>query len=367
MLREHDPEFEQLFRVAADFETDMPRDADNQQLYARFIATLVSAKQLAPFDRSAVGRVIEQSARIAGDAHKMSIHMHRVCDLLLEADYWSTHRDSADHSEKHVTAADVQRAIDAHHQRHGRLRERMAEHIAQDGVLIDTDGAKVGQVNGLAVLSFGDVMFGKPNRITARIRMGKGEVIDIEREVALGGPLHSKGVLILAGYISGKYAADMPLSLAASLVFEQSYGGVDGDSASSAELYALLSAIADVPIKQGIALTGSVNQHGQVQAIGGVNEKIEGFFDICHARGLTGDQGVMIPKANVRHLMLRGDIVEAVNNNQFHVWQVETIDQGIEQLTGMPSEEIDRRVRAKLESLARQRQRFMQGSSSADA
>jgi lon-related putative ATP-dependent protease len=364
MLREYDPEFEELFKVAADFEEDMPRDDENQRLYAQLIATLARKDRLRPFDKSAVGRVIEHSARIAGDANKLSVHMRRVCDLLHEADYWSKHNGNQGGP---ITAVDVQRAIDAQHERHGRVRERVQEQIAQGGVLIDTDGARVGQINGLAVLPFGDLMFGKPNRITARIRMGKGEVIDIEREVALGGPLHSKGVLILAGYISGKYAADIPLSLAASLVFEQSYGGVDGDSASSAELYVLLSAIADVPLKQGIAVTGSVNQHGQVQAIGGVNEKIEGFFDVCRTRGLTGEQGVMIPASNVRHLMLRGDIVQAVKDERFHVWQVESIEQGIELLTGESSDEIDRRVRAKLEALAQQRLRFMHGSSDGDA
>jgi len=364
MLREYDPEFEELFKVAADFETDMPRDDENQRLYAQLIATLAKKEGLRPFDKSAVGRVIEHSARIAGDANKLSVHMRRVADLLHEADYWSKH-DGDD--SRPITAANVQRAIDAQHERHGRVRERIQEQITQGSVLIDTDGAQVGQVNGLAVLPFGDLMFGKPNRITARIRMGKGEVIDIEREVALGGPLHSKGVLILAGYISGKYAADIPLSVAASLVFEQSYGGVDGDSASSAELYALLSAIADVPIKQGVAVTGSVNQHGQVQAIGGVNEKIEGFFDVCLTRGLTGEQGVMIPTSNARHLMLRGDIVQAVKDGRFAVWQVESIEQGIELLTGESSGEIDRRVRAKLESLATQRIRFMPGSSDGGA
>ena len=212
---------------------------------------------------------------------------------------------------------------------------------ARDDPSIDTAGAQVGQINGLSVLSLGNFSFGRPSRITASVRMGKGEVVDIEREVELGGPIHSKGVLILSGFLRGRYAPERPLSLAASLVFEQSYGGVEGDSASSAELYALLSAIASVPIRQALAVTGSVNQHGQVQAIGGVNEKIEGFFDICTARGLTGDQGVLIPAANVKHLMLRQDVVDAVAAGRFHVYPIATIDEGIELLTGVPAGEPD--------------------------
>jgi predicted ATP-dependent protease len=217
----------------------------------------------------------------------------------------------------------------------------MQEAILRETILVDTSGEKVGQINGLSVLMLGNFAFGRPSRITARVRMGKGEVIDIERQVELGGPLHSKGVLILSSYLGSRYATNRPLSLSASLVFEQSYGGVDGDSASSAELYALLSALSEAPIKQSLAVTGSVNQHGQVQAIGGVNEKIEGFYDICYSRGLTGDQGVLIPAANVKHLMLRQDVVEAVADGNFHIYPIETVEQGIEVLTGKPAGEID--------------------------
>jgi lon-related putative ATP-dependent protease len=369
MLWQLDPDFRELFKVAADFASDMDRSDDSQQLYARLIATLVRQDELRPFDRSAVARVIEHSARTVGDADKLSTQMRGLNDLLQEADYW------AGQSKKEaVTAADVQRAIDAQIFRSDRMRERAQEAILRETLLIDTEGAQVGQVNGLSVISLGNFWFGRPSRITAQVRLGKGEVIDIEREVKLGGPLHSKGVLILSGFLGARYAGESPLSLSASLVFEQSYGGVDGDSASSAELYALLSAIAQVPIKQSLAVTGSVNQFGQVQAIGGVNAKIEGFFDICLARGLTGEQGVLIPAANVKHLMLRQDVVEAVEKGQFHVYSVETIDQGIDILTGVPAGEPDEvgcypegtinyRVKKRLSELAEKRQAFVEAAS----
>jgi predicted ATP-dependent protease len=234
-----------------------------------------------------------------------------------------------------ATREDVAQAIEESVQRSDRLRDRAQETLERKIVLVDTTGAKVGQINGLAVLQLGDFAFGRPSRITARVRMGSGRVTDIEREAKLGGALHTKGVMILWGYLAGRYALDVPLALAASLVFEQSYGGVDGDSASSAELYALLSALAEVPIKQSFAVTGSVNQWGEVQAIGGANEKIEGFFDICKSRGLTGSQGVLVPRANVQHLMLREDVVEAVKAGKFAIHAVDTIDQGIEILTGI--------------------------------
>jgi predicted ATP-dependent protease len=263
----------------------------------------------------------------------------------------------------------VQQAIEAQIYRADRIRERMQEAIQRDIVLIDTEGESVGQVNGLSVIMLGNFSFGRPSRITARVRLGKGDVLDIEREVELGGPLHSKGVLILGGFLGARYAGEQPLSLSASLVFEQSYGGVDGDSASSAELYALLSAIAEAPIRQSLAVTGSVNQYGIVQAIGGVNEKIEGFFDVCQARGLSGEQGVLIPASNVQHLMLRQDVVEAVEAGRFHVYPVETVDQGIEILTGLPAGEPDEQgnypegsvnhlVKARLAELAEKRQEF---------
>jgi lon-related putative ATP-dependent protease len=336
LLWQLDPDFAELFKVEVDFEEQMDRNGENQHVYARLIATLAKREELRPLDRGAVAGVIERSARLVGDTEKLSIRMRRITDLLREANYWASESGNGT-----ITATDVQQAIDAQVYRADRLRERMQEVILRDTILIDTAGTEIGQVNGLSVISLGNFMFGRPSRITARVRMGKGEVVDIEREVELGGPIHSKGVLILSGFLGARYADERPLSLSASLVFEQSYAGVEGDSASSAELYALLSAVAKVPIKQSLAVTGSVNQRGQVQAIGGVNEKIEGFFDICKARGLTGEQGVLIPASNVKHLMLRRDVVQAVEDGQFHVYPVETVDQGIEILTGLPAGERD--------------------------
>ena len=337
MLSELDPDFGELFKVAADFETDMERSPENDQAYARLVSTLVQKDGLIHFDRSAVARVIEHSARLSGDAEKLTTHMQTVADLLRESSYWASEADADP-----VTAAHVQQAIDAELYRNGRLRERIQESILRQTILIDTEDAVVGQINGLSVLRMGNTMFGQPNRITAQIRLGKGEIVDIERQVEMGGPIHSKGVLILGGFLGGRYATERPLTLSASLVFEQSYGGVDGDSASAAELFALLSALADVPIRQSMAVTGSVNQHGQVQAIGGANEKIEGFFDICQARGLNGEQGVLIPQANVKNLMLRQDVIEAVEAGQFAIYAIETIDQGIEILTGVAAGEQDK-------------------------
>ena len=373
LLSAYDPEFRELFKVTADFDERMARDSDNQQQYARLIAKLVHQYELHPFDRSAVARVVEYSARLVGDAEKLSTQVKNIGDLLREADYWAKKNQN-----EPVTAADVQQAIEAKIYRSDRLRERIQEEIRRGTILIDTDGTEIGQVNGLSVLQLGDFAFGRPSRITARIRLGKGEVIDIEREVELSGPIHSKGVLILSGFLGARYAIDRPLSLSASLVFEQSYGGIEGDSASSAELYALLSAISGVPIHQSLAVTGSVNQHGQVQAIGGANEKIEGFFDLCQARGLTGEQGVLIPAANVKNLMLRHDLIEAVENGQFHIYPVETIDQGIELLTGWPAgaadeagnfpeETINRLVQDKLMELAEKRVAFTNSSNGTSA
>ena len=286
LLAQHDPEFLRFFKVAADFDERFERSEAHNLLYARLVGTVARKERLRPFDRAAVGRVLERASRRAGDSERLSTEIEALSDLLQVSDHWAGLEGAEVVGPDHV-----QKAIDAHERQLDRMRERIQEEIQRDTIVIDTDGAEVGQINGLAVLQLGDFAFGKPSRITARVRLGKGEVIDIEREVALGGPLHAKGVLILSGYLSSHYASDRPLSLSASLVFEQSYGGVDGDSASSAELYALLSAIAEVPIRQSFAVTGSVNQRGEVQAIGGVNEKIEGFFDLCRARGLGGTPG----------------------------------------------------------------------------
>jgi lon-related putative ATP-dependent protease len=336
LLYAFDAEFAELFKVAADFDDVIDRTEQNELRYARLIAALAQEKGLRPFDRRAVARVVEQSARLVGDAEMLSAHMASLTDLLCEANYWAGLSGNGV-----VAAQDVQRAIDAQVYRADRLRARLQEEILRQTINIDTTGTRVGQVNGLSVIHLGNFAFGRPSRITARVRLGKGEVVDIEREVELGGPLHSKGVFILSSFLGARYAAAQPLSFSASLVFEQSYSGVEGDSASSAELYALLSAIAEVPIKQSLAVTGSVNQHGEVQAIGGVNEKIEGFFDLCRARGLSGEQGVLIPAANVKHLMLKEEVVRAVAAGEFHVYPIETVDQGVVLLMGLPAGERD--------------------------
>ena len=364
LLSQHDPEFARLFKVAADFDEEIPRNETNDLLYARLVKSLTEGEELRPLDRGGVARALEFSARAAGDAERFSMDIERLADLLREADHLAGKA-----GRPVVDAAAVSEAADAQVYRLDRVRERLQEQIERGTVQIDTDGARVGQINGLSVMGLGGFAFGKPSRITARIRLGKGEVVDIERQVDLGGPLHSKGVLILSGYLSAHYASDRPLSLSASLVFEQSYGGVDGDSASSTELYALLSAIAEVPIDQSLAVTGSVNQYGEVQAIGGVNEKIEGFFDLCAARGLTGRQGVLIPASNVKHLMLHRRVVEAAEQGQFRIFAVGTIDQGMEILTGQPAGardaegrfpegSVNARVEARLIELADKRRAF---------
>jgi len=314
----------------------MSRSAESDLLYARMIATLARREKLRALDRGAVARVIEFGSRNAGDSEKLAVRVRELADLLRESDYWA-----GTAGRQVISADDVQRAIDAQHERADRVRRRLQEEDMRGTLLVDTEGERAGQINGLSVMQLGEYSFGMPHRITARVRLGGGKVVDIEREAELGGPIHSKGVLILSGFLAGRYATSQPLSLAASLVFEQSYAGVEGDSASSAELYALLSALADAPVKQSLAVTGSVNQHGDVQAIGGVNEKIEGFFDVCRERGLTGEQGVLIPASNVKHLMLRRDVVDAVAAGKFHVYPVETVDQGIELLTGVPAGERD--------------------------
>lgn len=334
LLVQLEPDFGELFKVMADFEDEMERSEQNSRAVAHQIASLVHRDDLRHFDRGAVARVLEHSARQVSDKERLGTHLLNLADLLREASYWA---GEADHEV--VQTEDVQKSIDEQIRRASRLRERMQEAILREVVLIETEGAAIGQINGLSVINVGSYMFGRPSKITARVQMGKGEVIDIERRVELGGPIHSKGVFILSGFLGSRFASDRPLSLSASIVFEQSYAGVDGDSASSAELYALLSALAEVPIKQAFAVTGSVNQHGQVQAIGGVNEKIEGFFDICEARGLTGDQGVLIPDSNVQNLMLRKDVQEAVENGQFNVYAITHVDEGIEILTGLPAGE----------------------------
>ncbi|MEI8185158.1 MAG: AAA family ATPase [Chlorobiaceae bacterium] len=336
LLSVYDPDFTELFKVAADFEDELSSDIEGKLAYARIISSIVHKDNLHHFDKGAVARIVEHGSRLAEDATKLSAHIQSISDLVHESDYYATAatRDI-------VLAEDVQHAIDAKLFRSSRISEKIREATLRNSILIDTDSEKAGQINGLAIYSPGGQSFGHPGRITARVRLGKGEVIDIEREIEMGGPIHSKGVMILSGFLGARFAVDQPLSLSASLVFEQSYSGVEGDSASSAELYALLSAISGVPIRQYFAVTGSVNQHGQVQAIGGVNEKIEGFFDLCKARGLTGKHGVLIPASNVDNLMLRNDVVEAVRQGLFSIFPISDVDEGIEILTGKPAGELD--------------------------
>ncbi len=350
LLAQADPDFAQYFKVLADFDDDTVRSSDSEAMFARLIAATAARESLAPLDRDAVARVVEHAARATEDASKLTLATETIRDLLVESAYWA-----GEAKRSVIVRVDVDRAIDEQIRRASRIRELSAEMILRDIALIDTTGSRVGQINGLSVMSLGGFAFGRPTRITCRVHPGAGRILDIEREVKTGGPSHSKGVLILSGFLAGRYSLDVPISVSASLVFEQSYGGVDGDSASSTELYALLSALAEAPLRQDLAVTGSVNQHGEVQAIGGVNDKIEGYFEICKARGLTGTQGVMIPTSNVQHLMLRAEVVEACAAGRFAIYPIGTIDQGIELLTGMPSDEINLKVEARLKAFAKAR------------
>lgn len=332
LLTRSDPEFEDLFKIGSDFDEDIEWNVESETLYARFIALMVKREGLRPFTHRAVARVIEQGARLAGYSDKLTVQFSKVVDLLREANQFS---ESA--NKTMVDSGEVQAAIDFQIRRANRIHQRLLEETLRETLLIETEGRAVGRVNGLSVYLLGGSSFGHPARISARVRMGENAVLDIQREIELGGAIHSKGVLILSGYISGHYAIEMPLSFSASLVFEQTYGEVDGDSASLAEAVALLSAIANVPVLQSIAITGSMNQHGEVQAIGGVNAKIEGFFELCKRRGLKGDQGVVIPKGNIKNLMLRSDIAIAVREKQFHIFAVESIDECLELLADLPA------------------------------
>jgi len=334
LLKEYDPEFDELFKVEADFEDEVVRDATNTARYARFIATLARADGLRPFAAGAVARVIEHAARLADDAERLSAATRRIRDLMVEADHLAGEAGRAT-----VEAADIKSALAARQHRADRLREAGSEQILRGVQLIDVAGSHAGQVNGLAVFDLGEQRFGHPVRITATARIGEGDVVDIERESEMGGEIHTKGVLILTSFLAARYARSLPLSLSASLVFEQSYGPVEGDSASLAELCALMSALSGLPLRQSLAVTGSINQYGRVQAIGGVNEKIEGFFDICAATGLSGEQGVVIPASNMMHLMLREDVVAACREGRFRIWAVENVDEAMALLTGVPAGE----------------------------
>ncbi|MDJ0711516.1 MAG: ATP-binding protein [Woeseiaceae bacterium] len=368
LLSRYDMEFGGLFKVAVDLDDDVERTPENVEALAQLVEGRALSHKLLAFDATARRRVIEQRARQAEDSERLSMNIRSLDDLLIEADYWARQRDAEE-----VDARDVIEAIHRKKERLGRVEARIADAIERDTLLIDTSGDCIGQINGLSVVDLGDYRFGHPVRITATTRIGTGDVVDIEREVDLGGAIHSKGVMILSSALSSRYAHGKPLSLSASIVFEQSYGGVDGDSASVAELCALLSSIARVPIRQSIACTGSINQLGRVQAVGGVNEKIEGFFEICRKRGLDGSHGVIIPRDNVKHLMLKEDVVDAVRSGVFTVFAVEHIDEAVEilmaQVAGQrgadgrfPEDTVNRKVEDRLLRYAGQRRKFAGGA-----
>ena len=340
LLSERDPDFSDYFKVEADFGMIIDRTDENEVEYAKLIGSLTKKKNLRSLNKQAVARVIEYSSRLADDSEKLTAHVSSIGDLLKEADYWARKSKASQIGKNHVD-----QAIKSQIYRSDRVNRAMLEQIDKGTILLDVKGERVGQINGLVVYNFTRNSFGKPTRITTQVRLGRGEVINIEREVAMSGPIHSKGVLILQALIANRFAKRSPLSLSASIVFEQSYGGVDGDSASSTEYYCMLSAIANLPIKQSLAVTGSINQFGEIQPIGGVNEKIEGFFEVCKYNGLTGKQGVIVPRTNVVNLMLREDVLEAVENGQFSIYAIDDVDDGIELLTGIPAGKADKRGR----------------------
>jgi lon-related putative ATP-dependent protease len=369
LLHELDPDFEDLFKVPVDFDERVDRSGPCSHGFARYIATLVNQHELLPFDRTGVARVIEHAARLAHDSEKLSTHLEDISDLLRESDHVARHD-----GDRIVLRQHVDEAIAAGERRVSRVRDLLLEETHRGTFLIDTSGQVSGQINGLSVIQMGGHHFGRPQRITATVRVGNGEVLDIERETELGGPIHTKGVMILAGLLGSRFALDTPLALSARIVFEQSYGGVDGDSASLAETCALLSALAQSPIDQRFAVTGSINQRGDVQPIGGVNEKIEGFFDTCQKEGLTGDQGVIIPRANVKNLMLHHRVVDAVHRGRFHVYPVSHLEQAVTLLTGLdsgqrrpdgrfPPHSVFGRVEARLEAFANIARTFRNGPS----
>ena len=334
LLEEDDPEFSELFKVEVDFSESIECTKESLNQYAQVIATLVRKNNLAAFEQNAVKCVIEYGMRQVEDTTQLSTHMHSMLDLLIESDHWAKKEDKSI-----VQREDVQLAIDKQIYRADRSRERIYDEIKKGTILLDVSGEKIATVNGLFVIETGRIEFAQPARITATVRIGDGDIIDIEREVELGGALHSKGVLILSSYLGSHYATGKPLSLSASLVFEQSYGSVEGDSATVGELCALVSAISKVPVKQSFAITGSADQHGNVQAIGGINEKIEGFFDICKQQGLTGTQGVILPATNISHIILRNDVIDAIEKKQFSLYPINTVDEAISLITGLPAGE----------------------------
>ncbi|WP_432402328.1 Lon protease family protein [Wukongibacter sp. M2B1] len=363
LLYNYDEQFKKLFKIMADFDIEMTRDEENMLKMARFIATHCEKENLKHFNRQAVGRIIEYSSRLASNQKKLSSRFNQIVEILYEADSWAEVSGSDIVKVEHIEKAISEKVF-----RNNKYEEKVIEMFEEGDYLLDVDGEKIGEINGLAVTGTGEYSFGKPSKITVSTYRGKAGIINIEREAKTSGKIHDKGVMIISGYLGDKYAQEKPLALSASVVFEQLYSGVDGDSASSTELYAILSSISKVPIRQYIAVTGSVNQRGSIQPIGGVNEKIEGFFKVCKLKGLTGKQGVMIPHQNVKNLMLKDEIIQAVKDGKFHIYSVKTIDEGIEILTGIPAGEIDQdgnypegtihyRVTKKLKELAKAAQK----------
>jgi predicted ATP-dependent protease len=330
ILSIYDEDFWEIFKVKADFDYQIIKNKDNMMHFASFVAGCCKKMRILHFHKTGIAKIIEYAARMVDNQEKLTSRFAQIRELVQESEYWARYDKASEVRAKHVVKAVEERIF-----RHNLPNAHIKELIEQGTIMVDTDGAVVGQVNGLSVYSLGDIAFGKPSRITCKTFLGRGGVINIERESQLSGKIHDKGVLILSGYIGWKYAQDHPLSLTASLCFEQSYAGVEGDSASSAELYALISSLSDIPIKQGIAVTGSVNQKGEIQPIGSVNQKIEGFFQVCKVRGLDGEQGVIIPFQNTRNLMLRQEVIDAVNEKRFHIYAIKTVEDGIEILTGM--------------------------------
>lgn len=346
MLHELDEDFRRLFKVRADFDVTMPRTADNETAYARFVTARCRQDGLRAFDRNAVARIVEYGSRLAEDQKLLSTLFLHISDIVTEASFWAMDANSPV-----VRAEHVKKALDEKIYRSRMYEEKLENFILRGTILIDVDGEKIGEINGLTVMSLGDYSFGKPVKITARTWLGKSGVMQIERETRMSGPIHNKGVLIISGYLGGKFAQSFPMPLSASLTFEQLYDEVEGDSASSAELYSIISSIAGIPLSQSIAVTGSVNQIGKVQPIGGANEKIEGFFGICKAKGLTGNQGVMIPESNLENLMLKEEVVDAVRKGEFHIWTVGSIEEGIEILTGVPAKTVFAKVESRLKEM----------------
>jgi lon-related putative ATP-dependent protease len=346
-LYQLDRDFKEVFKVKADFDTSMARTDENVKMYASFISTLCAKEGLRHLDSEGVAEIVEYSSRLAEDQEKLSTWFSQIADILREASQYAD-----DEGSKYTSRSHIVKALEEHIYRSNLIEQKLEKMIEEGTILVDTSGEKVGQINGLSVMAIGDFTFGKPSRITASVGLGKKGIIDIEREVEMGGPSHSKGVYILSGFLSERYAKYTPLSLNCRLVFEQNYGGVDGDSASSTELYCILSALSGKPIKQNLAVTGSVNQKGEVQAIGGVNWKIEGFYELCKSRGLDGSHGILIPETNVKNLMLKQEVVDAIKAGKFHIYPIKKIDEGIEVLTGIPVEMINKLVQEKLIEMA---------------